>query len=207
MNKTQRFGTLAATAFAITLVATLALVPLADQQAFAKKPLPNFDDAERLLGINLIGMPNSVETDGKCDINNSKNVYTVRGEGHEHLLFVNGTNNTVVDHCTDAIDGDDAVLTLDVDDIPNGDVFYTVRMLGKPGGNLTFCSTTVTIHNSDHCIIGVDTTESFDRGTGKPGFSVPKKLFDDPFDNQVWSMQIGTDFRIAQIDVWVIPQA
>lgn len=36
MNRKQRYGTLAAVTFTAALVATLALVPLADQQAFAR---------------------------------------------------------------------------------------------------------------------------------------------------------------------------
>ena len=206
MNKQRQYGTIAGAMFAAALVATLAMVPIMDQQAFAKKPLDlDYDNAERILGFNLIGVPNAVPTEGKCYTNNSNNVYAVRGSAHEHILFVNTTASTVVDHCTDSVDGDQAVVDLDVDDLPVGDVVYTVRMLGKPGGELKFCSQTVALHGSDQCVIDVDPTETFLRDNGKPGFSMPKKLFDIAGEDQIWTSSINDDFRIAQIDVWVIP--
>jgi len=209
MNKQKRYGTIAGAMFVAALVATLALVPAMDQQAFAKKPAPaNWGDAERLIGINYIGMPRGVDTDGKCDINNSKNVYTVRGTGGQHIYWGNTNTNDVEDHCTEAIDRSEAVINVDSEDLEAGEVFYTVRMLGKPGGEFKFCKEIVEdFIGGTHCVIGSDPTETFTREKGKPSFSAPKQLFDDKGVDIVWHSQSNDYFRIAQIDVWYIPAA
>ena len=91
LNKKQRYGTLAATAFAATLVATLALVPLADQQVYAR-PDPGLGfDVEHVMKINLKGVP--TDGDGKCS-GNSNNIYMhVPTRGHQHVDVTHGGFN------------------------------------------------------------------------------------------------------------------
>ena len=210
MNKKQRYGTFAGAMFAAALVATLALVPAMDQQAFAKKPLTNYDDAERLIGINYIGFPkgDSSAPEGQCETNNSKNVYTVRGSGGQHIHWVNTDSSYVQDHCTEKVDGDKATIKVDSEDLDPELVFYTVRMLGKPGGEFKFCKELLEdFQGGDHCVIGFDQTFTFNRNGGGPTFSAPTQLFGDLGEDVVWHSQTNQDFRIAQIDVWYIPAA
>jgi len=213
MNTKQRYGTFAGVMFAAALVATFALVPAMDQQAFAKKPLnnPDFENAERIIGINYIGLPkgDGSAPDGKCLGNNSNNVYTVRGSGGQHIYWDNTTDSYVQDHCTEAVDGSEAIVKVDAFDLEageEGEVYYTVRMLGKPGGELKFCKETVAnFTGGDHCVIDVDPTWQFLRDNGKPQFTAPKPLFDLKNEDIIWHSQTNNDFRIAQIDIWYVP--
>jgi hypothetical protein len=213
LNRKQRYGTFAAVTFTAALVATLALVPAMDQQAFAKKPNPDFENAERIFGFNYIGLPKGNESApaGQCLGNHGNNVYTVRGTGGQHIHWDNTDNTGIVDHCTEKVDGNEAIINIDAEDLlagEDGQVFYTVRMLGKPGGELKFCKETITEFNGgDHCVIGVDPTETFTRDRGQPSFSIPKALFDVINEDIVWHSQTNSDFRIAQIDVWFVPLA
>ena len=216
VNRKQRYGTFAGVMFAAALVATLALVPAMDQQAFAKKPLnnPDFENAERIIGFNYIGLPKGNESapTGQCLGNHGNNVYTVRGSGGQHIHWDNTDNTGIVDHCTEKVDGSAAIINIDAEDLlagEDGQVFYTVRMLGKPGGELKFCKETVAEFQSvtEHCVIGVDPTETFTRGNGQPSFSIPKALFDVVNEDIVWHSQTNPNFRIAQIDVWFVPLA
>ena len=202
MKKTI-FATTLTAALAATLLATLALAT-PEQQAFAR-PLPADPVGDHVMKINLKGVPN--DTNRACDNSSSNNIYTPRGTddgtaipvGHQHILWHHSTTNVVVDHCTEGLDGDQAQV-----DLKDGTYVYTIRMLGKPDGAIRFCSQIVSLHNADtHCIL--DTVVV--RGTGKPTFTIPKNVFDDQYEDQIWSLVANGDFRNAQIDIWEAPAA
>jgi len=200
MKKTI-FATTLTAALAATLLATLALVSTPEQQAFAR-PLPADPVGDHVMKINLKGVPNT--TNRSCDTSSSNNIYTPFGTddgtdipaGHQHIQWHLGTTNTVVDHCTEAIDDDYAMVDLDA-----GSYVYTIRLLGpvKDTNNLRFCSQVVSLHNEEtHCIL--DTNVVREKGT--PKFTIPKAIFDDVNEDQIWSLVTGNDFRNAQIDIW-----
>jgi len=193
-----RYRTLAATAFAATLVLTLAM-SFSEQQAFAR-PDPGFAVGDHVMKINLKGVPNT--TNRACDQSSSNNIYTPFGTddgtaipaGHQHIRWHHATSNVVVDHCTEALDGDYAVV-----DLQDGTYVYTIRMLGPPTGHIRFCSQIESLHNGEtHCIL--DTVVV--REKGAPKFTIPSTIFDDALEDQIWSLVANDKFRNAQIDIW-----
>jgi len=194
MNRKQRYGTFAAVAFAATLVATLALVPLADQQAYAR-PDPGLGfDVDHVMKINLKGVP--TEGDAKCD-GNSNNIYMyVPTKQHQHVQVTHSDQNKVTDNCTENIDGNWA--GVDLDD-PDTQYYLTIRQLGPQASDLKFCSQTLTDHQEEeHCILS-----SVDSHSGKPKFTFTGKVFDEAGEDQVWNFDGNGKFRIAQLDIWV----
>jgi hypothetical protein len=200
MNRKRQYGTLAATVFAATLVATLALVPLADQQAFAR---PNPDPTqlgEHVMKINLKGVP--TDNDAKCN-GNSNNIYmNVPTKQHQHVDVAHGSVNTVTDNCTENIDGSRAGVTLDD---PDTEYFLTIRLLGPPSSDLKFCSQIFSDHEdeeTEHCVL-----DSVMSHKGKPKFTLTGKVFGDATEDQVWNFEGNSKFRIAQLDIWKAPVA
>lgn len=202
MKKTI-FVTIMTAALAATLFAALALVT-PEQQAFARPSPgsdPEFAVGDHVMKINLKGVPNT--TNRACDNSSSNNIYTPFGTddgtdipvGHQHIRWHLGDTNTVVDHCTEAIDGDYAKVDLNA-----GTYVFTIRLLGpvKDTNNLRFCSQIESLHNEEHCILDIDVV----RQKGTPKFTVPDAIFDDVNEDQIWSLVTGTDFRNAQIDIW-----
>lgn len=203
MKKTI-FATTLTAALAATLIATLALVSTPEQQAFARPPL---DDpttvGDHVMKINLKGVPNT--TNRACDGSSSNNIYTPFGTnfaGHQHILWdhFETTANVVVDHCTEALDGDAAKVEL----LP-GVYVFTIRMLGPPTAEIKYCSQLISIHDDPdtHCVLGDFIIVP--GHIGKPGYTVPKNLFDDATEDQIWSLIANTKFRNAQIDIWEAP--
>lgn len=201
MNRKNKvsYRTLAATAFAVTLVATLAMISISDQQAFAR-PQPDVAVGDHIMKINLKGVPNT--TNRACDQSNSNNIYTPFGTddgtkipaGHQHIRWHHATDNRVIDHCTEAIDGDYAGVNLQ-----DGTYVYTIRMLGPPDGKIRFCSQIESLHNDEtHCILDTEVI----REKGKPKFTIPKNIFDDQFEDQIWSLVANGKFRNVQLDIW-----
>lgn len=198
MKKTI-FATTLTAVLAATLLATFALVSTPEQQAFAR-PDPGFAVGDHVMKINLKGVPN--DTNRACDNSSSNNIYTPRGTddgtpipaGHQHIQWHLGATNTVVDHCTEDLDGDYALV-----DLKDGTYVYTIRMLGKPDGAIRFCSQIVSLHNAEtHCIL--DTVVVREKGT--PKFTIPTKIFDDTLEDIIWSLVANDKFRNAQIDIW-----
>jgi len=110
--------------------------------------------------------------------------------------------NVVVDHCTEHVGtvGDRAELWLaDPAGEPDLGFIMTIRMLGPPTGDLKFCSQKFSLHEDleTHCVL--DTIKGHQ---GKPSFTIPKAVFDDKTENQVWSVDGADKFRNAQIDIW-----
>ena len=209
MNKTTKVLSLATAMFAIIGMTGMSSQAFANNhETVPDQPKP---DLVKLATYNLIAHPNAVETDGKCLGNNSNNIHTVRGAGHEHIRWHQGDNNTVVDHCTDSIDGDDALVNIDLSGLEIEEVVYTVQLLGKPDGTLNFCTMVAYEHddpeNYDHCIIDTDDGQHIKRGKGNPGFTIPKQLFSEKYEDEVWSASIGQDLRLAKISVWIQPAA
>ncbi len=196
MNRKQRFGTLAAVTFAATLVATLAFVPLADQQAYAR-PDPGLGfDVDHVMKINLKGVP--TDGDAKCS-GNSNNIYmNVPTKKHQHVDVTHGDFNGVTDNCTENIDGDRAGVTLDD---PGTEYYLTIRLLGPPTSDLKFCSQIFSDHEdvlTDHCVL-----DSVMSHNGKPKFTITGKVFGDAVEDQVWNFSGNDKFRNAQLDIWV----
>jgi len=180
-----------------------------EQQAFAR-PDPGPSVGDHVMKINLKGVPNT--TNRACDTSSSNNIYTPFGTdvggdigsiSHQHIEWLLGTTNKVVDHCTEALDTDPAQVNLD----SRVAYVYTIRLLGPVSdtNNLRFCSDIIDVHNAGtHCVLG-ETNVLRDTG-GTPQFTIPaKKIFDDANKDQVWSLVTGTDFRNAQIDIWEAP--
>ena len=194
MNKKHRYGTLAAVTFAATLVATLAFVPLADQQAYAR-PDPGLGfEVEHVMKINLKGVP--TDGDAKCN-GGSNNIYmNVPTRQHQHVLVHHDSFNKVTDNCTENIDGSWAGVSLDD---PDTQYYLTIRMLGPPAGNLKFCSQTFSLHEDPetHCLL-----DEIASHKGKPKFTITGKVFDEALEDQVWNFEGNGKFRIAQLDIW-----
>jgi len=208
MQKITKVLSLALLMFAMTgMLGVFNSKAFAGHEEFPEEDKP---DLELLLKFNLVAHPKGgVETDGKCLGNSSKVVHTVRGAGHEHIQFHQGMNNKVVDHCTDSIDGNDALVNIDLTGLEIEEVVYAIQLLGKPGGKLNFC-TMISIEHDDpdnftHCVIHTDSGEHIKRDKGKPGFTVPKQLFAEKSKNQTWSSALGDDLRLAKVYVFVQP--
>ena len=104
-----------AAVFAVSMIFATTAFPA--QQAFAR-PDPGFAVGDHVMKINLKGVPNT--TNRACDTSSSNNIYTPSGTddgtaipaGHQHIQWSHATTNTVVDHCTEALDGDYAKVDL-----------------------------------------------------------------------------------------------
>ena len=193
MNNKKQYGTFAAVTFAATLVATLALVPLADQQAFAR-PNPDIGmDVEHVMKINLKGVP--TDGDAKCN-GNSNNIYmNVPTKQHQHVQVTHSDQNKVTDNCTENIDGDYAGVSLDD---PGTEYYLTIRTLGPPAAELKFCSQKESLHiDETHCVLDVVAGHN-----GKPKFTFTGKVFDDVLEDQIWNFEGNSKFRIAHLDIW-----
>ena len=219
MNKTTKVLSFGLAMFAIAGL----MVAFNNQEAYARPPVAGVGD--HVMKINLIGVPNG--TDRNCDSGSNKNIYTLRGTDdgdlvkknpkHQHILWHHGTTNTVVDHCTEGVGdaGDEAQV-----DLKEGDYKFTIRILGpaNPANNnfLKYCSELISVHDETEanmewdCVVDdatvADTTVSRGNG-GSPSYTLPKNIFDDDNEDQIWSTATGSGFRLAQIDIWEAPVA
>ncbi|MGH9923415.1 MAG: hypothetical protein ACRD38_11755 [Nitrososphaerales archaeon] len=184
---------------AIALVSVLAISAFA-LTAYARPPVAGVGD--HVMKINLKGVPN--DSNRACENSSSNNIYTMfdtdTGElippGHQHILWHHSTTNAVVDHCTENIDDDLAQV-----DLKKGTYVFTIRILGplSQENKIRYCSQTVDTHTAEtHCLLVVEEV----RSKGKPTFTVPDDIFDDPNIDQIWSFVTGSKFRNAQIDIW-----
>ena len=207
MNARTILATSLAAVFAVSMI--FAIGQLTTQQAFAR-PDPGFAVGDHVMKINLKGVPNT--TNRACDTSSSNNIYTPSGTddgtaipvGHQHIQWHHATTNTVVDHCTEALDGDYAKV-----DLKDGTYIFTIRMLGPPDSAIRYCSqisslhTVVVVEGDTHCVLDIDVV----REKGTPKFTIPKNVFDDAFEDQIWSLVASDKFRNAQIDIWEAPAA
>ena len=217
LNKTTKGLSFAIAMFAIAGM----MVAFNNQEAYAR-PAPDAPVGDHVMKINLIGVPNA--TDRNCDNGSSNNIYTPRGTDvdgvkikdnikHQHILWNHASPNSVVDHCTEGvgISADEAIVQLEP-----GNYKVSIRILGPANdvskNFLKICSETVSSHLDDeisHCVIeDMEIIDQVNRNSGKPTSTVlPKNLFDDSVEGQVWSTTNGGLFRIAQIDIWELPPA
>jgi len=161
-------------------------------------PTPIPAGSKLVYNFNVIGYPAGNTYNGDC------------GDGHR--IFVNrdakgaqvrvtnsGTDWSIVD--CNATSDHQAVLATNQAGIY--DIY--VRILGKPGGNISVCANTLTdfLSGETLCLLGsIDLT----RGSGQSKFSLaPSTMFDASLQDLMWTVDTNTNFRIAQFRVYSRP--
>ncbi len=147
--------------------------------------------------LNYIATPN-----GDVGCGAGHRVFTKLGAvGHILWTYVAGGGIGVDDCMTESIDGDVAEVHADEQAVYK--VF--VRILGSnsnPDNWLSICRNTDNLtlagHDDSVCELGSITLTR----SGADRFTFPKKLFDDGAVGELWHMEPGTGFRIAEIRLY-----
>ncbi len=177
-----------------------AIAPLGD---LAESPFYKSDEVAAAPGapggshlafnFNLIGRPN--EYDGDCG--NGHRIFVERDAHHAHIIIRDHDDGWHIEDCNGT--GNNRA-ELHTDGAGIYDLY--VRILGKPGGELSICADTLEDHESGEglCYLG---TVDLTRGSGKSRFSVvPDSMFDASGEDLIWDVDTNRDFRIAQFRVY-----
>jgi hypothetical protein len=190
------------TALAVIVAATMAIVfsgSSGPDRAHADSPFP---EGKKVFQFNYIAVPEG--TDPSCG--NGARIFTERGAAAQHIYWTLDPAGgiKILDCETEAIDGDVAWITADLAGV------YTVyvRLLGPntSANSLSICRNvlddpeTVAVHD-ELCELGF---VNLSRGGGTDKYTFPKKLFDDGAENELWHMEQGTKFRIAQVRLYLV---
>jgi hypothetical protein len=183
------------------IAASAALVFAAfDSAGTAKAAPPEFPDGKKVFQFNYIAVPDG--TDPSCG--SGARIFTERGAGGQHIYWTldptGGIN--ILDCETEAIDGDVAWITADA----AGTYTVYVRILGPntSTNTLSICRNvlddpeTLEVHD-ELCELGSIT---LGRGGGIEHWTFPQKLFGDAYDNELWHLEQGTNFKIAQVRLY-----
>jgi hypothetical protein len=181
------------------LVAVAALVVLAVPVSAGAKP-PGVDPGvgKLVFNMNIIGTPGDYE--GNCG--GGSRVFVERDASNAQLIWRDtATNNWQVLWC-DAT-GNDGPAEVQIGDLGTFDVY--IRILGKPGGELSVCADVVSddVSGDNLCLLGSFTLT---RAAGKSQFQLkPDSMFDNALEDVLWEMDTNHDFRIANLRVYESP--
>lgn len=155
---------------------------------------PGVPDGLKLeFSFNMIGTPGDYE--GGCG--EGHRIFVQRDANHEHVLVRDHDDGWHIEWC-DATFGDTA--ELHTDEAGTYDLY--VRILGKPGGQLTICADTLEDHATGEHLCLLDSF-TLNREGSKSSFQVrPDSLFDAELEDLIWSVWTNSDFRIAQFRVY-----
>ena len=183
-------------AIGIVAVTVAGIVALSDGPSARANP-PGAPDGKKVGQFNYIAVPEGTEPN--CGAGSSR-IFTERGAGGQTIYWyfdAAGGALDVLDSCTTAVDGDQAVVSSDM--MATYKV-YVVLLGPKSADNwLSICRQDADDLDVE-CELGSIT---LDRGGGIERWTFPKKLFDDGFEDELWQMEQGTKFRIAQIRLYL----
>lgn len=151
-----------------------------------------------IYSFNVIGYPADKVYDGGCG--QGHRIFVNRDAHHTHVLVTDTNDGWYIADC-DATG--DKWAELHTDELGVYDVY--VRILGKPGGNITICADEFTdpVSHEHLCLLG---TIDLTRGSGQSRFSIqPDAIFDASMFDIMWSVETNSDFRIAQFRVYERP--
>lgn len=142
--------------------------------------------------FNMIGFPAGQEYTGGC------------GAGHRIFVNRDGVSRIIVRdhddswHVADCNATADNTGELHTDELGTYDVY--VRILGKPGGQLTVCAEVLADADGLLCELGSFT---LNREGGKSQFKVQAdSIFDAEYEDILWTVTTNDDYRIAQFRVY-----
>lgn len=184
-------------AAAIGLLASLMMNPAAHANP------PGAPDGKLAFKFNYIAVPEG--TNVGCG--EGHRVITERGAvGHIVWELDTSASGIHIEDCeTESVDGDYAWIVGDEAD--KYDVF--VRLLGPntSSNTLDICRDIIIDFSdgieNDHthlCLLG---SVDLSRGGGTDRYTFPKKLFADDAEGELWHLDPGTDFRIAEVRLYV----
>lgn len=182
---------------AFAVAAAFAVVLVAAPWDTAEANPPGAPEGKLAFKFNYIAA-----TDSEVGCGNGHRIFTELGAGGQHILFLwePGHKTHVEDCMTEAIDGSFAEVHADLQGV------YTVfvRILGpnKAGNTLSICRNAPAGDHDDECYLG---TANLDRKNGLDRFIFPKKLFDEGFVDELWHNEHGSNFRIAEVRLYLEP--
>lgn len=184
----------------LSVLAALALTAAFAVGAFPAAANPPDAPAGKLVfKFNYIAVP--VGTDPNCDSAGHR-VFTELGAvGHILWTLHPADGIHMIDNCTESVDGDVAEIHADL----QGTYKVFVRILGSnsnPDNWLSICRNTDDLtlggHDDSECELGSVTLSR----SGTDRFTFPKKLFDDGAVGELWHMEPGSGFRIAEVRLY-----
>ena len=181
---------------ATLILSVLALSALAAVPASANPPGAP-DDQKLAFTFNYLGVPN-----GSASCGQGHRVFTpISMNGNtsgQHILwtYVAGGGIGIDDCLTEGFDGDVAAIHADLQGVYS--VYVVLLGPNVSSNTLRICRNAGAV-DTHLCELG-DIT--LGRGGGTDRFTFPSKLFADDAINELWHLEQGTRFRIAQVRLY-----
>ncbi len=180
----------------LAAAASFGLIGLTNGASTARANPPGAPPGKLAFMFNYHAIPESADP----DCGNGAKVYTEIGQSGQILWELDTSANgfDIVDCKTASLDGDSAVIVGDAADKYS---IYVV-LLGKnsSSNSLDICRDIITDDTiGTGCLLG---SVDLSRGGGKDRYTFPKKLFADDAEGELWTLEPGSEFRIAQIRLY-----
>jgi hypothetical protein len=152
---------------------------------------------KKIANFNIIATPNEwVQSDTTCT-NNGARMFFRRGTSNWTIQWnfdplAHGFDITDCDGTTDG--------TAAVSQDAGVSVAIFVRVVGPKTSTLNLvCTDVIDVNGVNSCLLG-----TYNLSKSKTFTKVTTHLADDLFSQVLWTLQPGTDFRIAQVDVYEV---